>query len=155
MKKTFICLISIIFLVSGCFLEVHKPKSVKHFDYEFSQENIKTNEPVEMTVRWCPNYFEDDILISIKKLDNVEMELVEGKLYETDSSNAMFVWFYKPAGDLVINKATPYEQRPYFKLRLTFKKPGSYELRFIRTNESILDSNFEDGYMYRKIKVQE
>ena len=154
MTKTFICLISMIFLFSSCFLEVHPSQNPKLFDYELSTEVIRTNEPLELIIRYCPRTLEKDELFSIKRLDDLEMEIVDGELYECKNENALFVKFVEPSDKNIEESNSPYADRKYCKLRLIFKKAGVYELRILRTTESILKSNFDDGHSSKKIKVE-
>ena len=152
--KNFFIFFSLLFIIllSGC--PENPAFSRALLDFELSENEIKTDMPVEITVRWCQKYLEDEDLFSIMKLENVEMELLEGELIESDDLHAIFVKFIRPIEDVYNEKDSPYYLCPYCKLKLTFKKSGSYKLRFMHTNQSILNSNFNDGYMYKVINVK-
>ena len=149
---TFFIIIS--FLFTGCWMMENVGNHQKLLEFDLSNEVVRQNEPIDVLVKWCPVYLDDDELFSMKKIDNLEIQLLEGELYKSDA-NAIFIRFIQPSDIANYSDDNNNNHYPYCKLRLTFKKPGSYELRFKRTKESILDSNFEDGYMYKKIKVQE
>ena len=45
-------------------------------EYELSNEFIKIGEPVELIVKWYPDNYEKDTIISVMKLNNIEKELL-------------------------------------------------------------------------------
>ena len=125
---------------------------VELLNYELSKEIVKVNDPVEITVRWCFGDLDADEILSIMRLENVEMILLEGEFIKSDNENALFVRFVDNASS---DNASTLDVCPYCKLQLIFQKAGDYELKFIRTTEDALNSNFNDGYMYKIINVEE
>ena len=145
-----------IFVFTSCPLDyvVFMENHPKYLDFELSDNTIVPNIPVELTIRWCLGNLEDDEIFSIKRLDNLNMELIEGDLYN-DSNNAIFVKFIQPNENSSSDNDDAYTLYPYCKLRMSFSEAGSYELRFLHTTEDVMDADFTGGYMYKVINVEE
>ena len=142
------------FLFSSCwFLEDTTPTNNKYLDFSFSKEPVKLNEPVDVTIKWCLGSVNDNILFVIRKLDTIEMEVVEGELHHTDD-NAIFVRFIQKVKTEQSDSDIS-ENHPYCKIRMTFKQSGAYELWIKKTLKTKPNSNFESGYYYEKIKGME
>ena len=127
----------------------------KILDFELSEEPVKKNIPVELTVKWCPSYLAEDKVLSIMRLNNVEMKLLEGELFKSDDENALFVRLVQPCVNTSEKENDFVVPKKYCKLLMEFKEAGSFELRFMSTKETVLSSNFNDGYMYKIINVEE
>lgn len=133
----------------------------KLFDYEFSDEIIKKDMPLELTIRWILGDLEDNEIIAIELLEDVETTLLEGKLFEWDDENAIFVEFVNPPkqdenSDIILGtQDSSYFLYPYCKLRLVFKKTGTYTLRLRESVKTDPWSNFDGGCYFTKINVVE
>ena len=144
MRKTTLLFYAIsLFFLSGIFTGCSMENfalvyDVKLLDYEMSKETIQPSEPVELTSRWCFGDLDDDEVFSIKRLDNLNMELIDGELCK-DDENAMFVKFIQPQNDSSFSNDEAYAFCPYCKLCLLFNKSGSYKLKIIRTKSDILN----------------
>ena len=133
----------------------------KLFDYEFSDEIIKKDIPVELTIRWILGDLEDNEIIAIELLEDVETTLLEGKLFEWDDENAIFVEFVNPQKQedsidpVIVDEDTDESLKPYCKLILIFKKTGTYTLRLRESVKTDPWSNFDGGCYFTKINVVE
>jgi len=162
-KHTFLfimVLINSLFFFFSCPVE-QLLYSREHFDYEFSDEIIKKDQPIELTIRLGFGVLEDDDIIAIELLKNVETILLEGKLFEWDAKNAIFVDFVNPqkqedsSDPVIVDEDTDDSLKPYCKLKLIFKKSGNYTLRLRRTIKASPWWNFDGGCYFTKINVVE
>lgn len=133
-------------------------RCVKYYNYEFSDEIIKKDIPVELTIRCCFEELGDINILAIELLEDVETILLEGKLFEWNDKNAIFVEFVNPPKQEVnsdITQDSPYFLNPYCKLRLVFKKAGTYMLRLKGSSKNDPWSNFDGGCDFTIINVVE
>ncbi len=104
---------------------------------------------------------ENNEIIAIELLEDVETTLLEGKLFEWDDENAIFVEFVNPPkqdenSDIILGtQDSSYFLYPYCKLRLVFKKTGTYTLRLRESVKTDPWSNFDGGCYFTKINVVE
>ncbi|MBO4857953.1 MAG: hypothetical protein J5527_05520 [Treponema sp.] len=134
MKKLFVFFLLIIFL-TGCPME-HLHRYTEDLDFEYSVDDIKTNEPVELTIKYSPGELEEDEVYIIQLMNDVEMELLEGTLLECDVENIMFVDFVRPENRINTESEENEVLLPYCKLSLIFKNAGTYDFRMRRTYKS-------------------
>ena len=109
---------------------------------------------MELTVRWAYSNMEDYI-IAMELLDNVEINVLEGSIFEWDTKEAIFLEFVKPEISSESNHELFDKNNPYCKLLITFKKSGTYIMRFKRTDKINPWSNFDGGCEFTKINVVE
>ena len=148
------CFLILSIFFTGCpFME--NLNHTKILDFELSSEEIKINIPVELTIRYCFEELDENILCAVRKIDNMEISVIEGEKIDYESNNAIFVKFIKSDNKIKNNYKSPYDLNPYCKLCLTFSKPGTYSFRIISTDEEKLQDYFDGWHIELLVNVTE
>lgn len=137
MKKILsFCIFLLIIFLTGCpFMErLYTP--INYLDFELSEQNIKTNTPIELTVKYCSGELDKDEVYIIQKLNDVDMQLLEGTLLECDDESVLFVDFVRPENQIESDSEENDDFVCYCKLSLIFKKAGTYDFCIKRTDKN-------------------
>ena len=136
MKKILsFCIFLLIIFLTGCpFMEKTYVKC--DLDFEFSKEEIRVNEPVELLIRYNPGELNINQVYIIKLMNDVDMQLLEGTLLECDVENIMFVDFVRLENQIESDSEKNDDLLPYCKLSLIFKKAGTYDFCIRRTDKN-------------------
>lgn len=149
------CFLILSICFTGCPFMEQLPRNDKYLEFDFSKENIKINEPVELILRLCYRDLDEDEICAIKVLDNVNIQVLEGKIFEYNDKNAILVEFVQPQNQTILDDESSYDMTPFCKLGLTFKEAGNYNLWFRRTYKDNPNTSFMSGYFQKTITVTE
>ena len=147
-------LLVINFLFISCPFMEQLNTPINYLAFNLSEQDIKTNTPIELTVKYCSGELDKNEAYVIQLIDDVEMELLEGTLLECDDENVLFVDFVRPENQIESDSKENEDLLPYIKLSLIFKKAGTYDFCIKRTDKN--DPVFVfNACIYKTITVTE
>ncbi len=134
-KQFYIIVFSFCLLLVSCpFME--KTYGVNYLAFKFSKEEIRINEPVDLVIKYCSGELDKDEVYIIQKLNDVDMQLLEGTLLECDDESVLFVDFVRPENQIESDSEENDDFVCYCKLSLIFKKAGTYDFCIKRTDKN-------------------